>query len=188
VASVIGLDAGSDTFARYRYQAEVILPYCLNAALGDEIIAVIPEHLEDVAIEMHGRWRFIQIKSRDPEVGLWALRQLLVKPGGALRSLYRTHLLTRDHLCSLEIVLEGAPRPRDPIQSLKPDADRNDPALVAQVQRGLRISASQAREFLARVVLAQPQTRAVVTKIRPRVLRPCTTTSGSGSRLADSAS
>ena len=109
-------DAGSDTVARFRYQAEVTFPLCLECALGGDIVAVIPEHFEDIAVEYGTRWRFLQVKSRNPERGMWKLADLLGE-GGALRSLYRTYQQTRDVDATLEVLLEGASQRGDPIHS-----------------------------------------------------------------------
>src|SRR5205823_4553249 len=97
-------EIGTNTLQRFRYQAEVTLPYCVYCALGQDIVSVIPEYLEDIALEYPGYWRFIQVKSRDPERPLWRLQDLLVESGGALRSLHRTHLQTKEKNASLEIL------------------------------------------------------------------------------------
>jgi hypothetical protein len=145
---------GSDTLVRFRYQAEVTFPYCLAAALDvDGIRAVLPEHLEDIALDCGGEWRFIQVKSRNEDLGLWTLAQLLVS-GGALRSLYRTFRCMNGQSCSLELLLEGAPKPRDGIQHLLPDGDRS--AIVEQVGAALRIGPNDAAIFLNIVVLNAP--------------------------------
>ncbi|MCZ0952226.1 MAG: dsDNA nuclease domain-containing protein, partial [Rhodospirillaceae bacterium] len=118
-------DWGSDTLARFRYQAEVTLPYCLSALLYEnDIRAVVAEHLEDIALETTTGWRFLQVKSRNPERGLWKASDLLAKKGGALRSLYRTYLLTKGEDHSLELVLEGALKTNDLIMALRPQQDR----------------------------------------------------------------
>ena len=88
-------DWGADTLDRFRYQAEVTLPYCLAVVTRNKgILAVLPEHLEDIALQTDQGWRFLQVKSRNPERGLWTATDLLVQKGGALRSLYneRTYL------------------------------------------------------------------------------------------------
>jgi len=149
------VDAGSDTFARYHYQAEVILPFCLHCALDNEITAVIPEHLEDVALETKNKWRFIQIKSKDPELGLWKLSTLLT-PNGALRSLYRTFQQTRGVPTQLELILEGACGKNDPIQYLKYGNDHGEIKLVSDVSKGLVISNEEAHQFLSCVTLGKP--------------------------------
>lgn len=147
-------DWGGDTLQRFRYQAEITLPFCLAAALGlEEIASVIPEYIEDVALDCGTTRRYLQIKSRNLELGLWTLRQLMEK-GGALRSLYRTHLCAQGQDHSLELILEGAAKGRDPITELKSEGDRS--ALVPQVAESLGIHEVQAEAFLKRVVLNAP--------------------------------
>jgi len=149
------VDAGSDTLARYHYQAEVTLPFCLSCALDDEIITVIPEHLEDVALETRGKWRFVQIKSKDPELGLWKLSDLLGSKG-ALRSMYRTFQQTRGAPVQLELILEGAPKKDDSIQCLKSDGDHRDVKLITAVSKAFNISSEEAYEFVNCVTLGKP--------------------------------
>ena len=139
-------DRGSDTLARFRYQAEVTLPYCVAAILGEnDIVAVIPEHLEDIALETTTGWRFLQVKSRDPERGLWTAGDLFAKKGGALRSLYRTYLLTEGEEYSLELVLEGAVKTDNPIGALRPDQDRS--RLVPMVMEKLGATQASAEDL-----------------------------------------
>ena len=145
-------DWGSDTLARFRYQAEITLPYCLSVLLSkNDITAVIPEHIEDIALRTTTGWRFIQVKSRNPERGLWKATDLFVKGGGALRSLYRTYLLTADKDYPLELTLEGAVKTNDVIRKLRPNQDRSD--LKSMVMSKLKASESQAEGFLRRVIL-----------------------------------
>lgn len=110
-------DTGSDTFARYRYQAAFAFPFCLDCALGRSIDSVVFEHIEDLVLEQNERWRFIQIKTRDPGLGAWTLTDLL-SDGGALRSLFRSYRLVGDVDCTFEAYLEGAARRRDGIEHL----------------------------------------------------------------------
>ena len=146
------MDWGSDTLARFRYQAEVTLPYCLSAILSqNDILAVIPEHLEDIALQTKAGWRYLQVKSRNPERGLWTVSELFSKKGGALRSLYRTYLLTRGENSSLELVLEGAVKTNNAIGMLHPHQDRSQ--LVPMVMKKLRASQALAEDFLRRVTL-----------------------------------
>ena len=85
-------DTGSDTFRRHRYQAEVAISFCVDCVLIGNVASVIPEHLEDLAIEFaDGSWRIIQIKTRDPGQAPWTLAALLGSDGGAFKSLLRTH-------------------------------------------------------------------------------------------------
>ena len=149
------IDSGSDTAARYRYQAEVTLPFCLNCALGTDIYSVVPEHIEDICLEGVSSWRFIQVKSRNPDLGLWILSDLVSK-GGALRSLYRTHKQTETVSTSLEMILEGATKPKDLIEELKADGNHESQKLVSRVLESLEITADAATSFLKRVVILRP--------------------------------
>ena len=145
-------DWGSDTLSRFRYQAEATLPYCLSMlSSNDDILAVIPEHLEDIALETERGWRFLQVKTRNPERGLWTASHLFSKKGGALRSLYRTYLLTKPDNASLELLLEGAVKTQDPIQALYPNQDREP--LVSKVVERFRVTRAVAADFLGRVTL-----------------------------------
>ena len=83
-------DSGSDAFTRFRYQAHVAFRFCLRCYFGQGVIAVIPEHFEDVLVESGDQLRFVQIKTRNLDRGPWRFRHLL-DVGGALRSLLRTH-------------------------------------------------------------------------------------------------
>ena len=145
-------DVGSDTLARFRYQAEVTLPYCVSALVFEnEIEAVVAEHLEDIALKTKTGWRFLQVKSRDPERGLWRAADLFAKKGGALRSLYRTYLLTAGEDHSLELVLEGAVKTDDAIGDLRPNRDCSQ--LVLMVMNKLNATEESAADFLRRVTL-----------------------------------
>ena len=145
-------DTGSDTLARFRYQAEVTLPFCVSALLSqNEIEAVVAEHLEDIAVKTTTGWRFLQVKSRNPERGLWRAADLFAKKGGALRSLYRTYCLTAGEDHSLELVLEGAVKTRDPIGTLRQGGDRTQ--LVPMATTKLKATPARVEDFLSRVTL-----------------------------------
>ena len=145
-------DWGSDTLARFRYQAEVTLPYCLAMlSRQEDVLAVVPEHLEDIALKTTTGWRFLQVKTRDPERGLWTASDLLKRKGGALRSLYRTYLLTLGKDYPLELLLEGAVKTRDPLRSLYARADRTE--LVQMVMVALHASQPSAEDFVRRLAV-----------------------------------
>ena len=149
---MVNNDWGSDTLARFRYQAEVTLPYCLSMLSSSrDVLTVIPEHLEDITLRTEHGWRFLQVKTRNPERGLWTASHLFSKNGGALRSLYRTYLLTRSENPSLELLLEGAVKTHDPIQALYPGQDRGP--LVPTVMSKFRTSRAASEDFLRCVTL-----------------------------------
>jgi hypothetical protein len=146
-------DSGSTTFERYCYQAHIAFPYCLDCALGGAVASVVPEHLEDVAVEFTDGWRFLQIKTRDLERGPWRIADLSCK-GGALWSALRTHRALG--LCRgyLEIHLEGVADRKDPIRWLiRADNVPIDVDLVSAVEKDLKIDESECRALLARLRL-----------------------------------
>jgi hypothetical protein len=65
----VTVDTGADTFSRYVYQVEIAFRFCLDCALGGDVVSVVPEHLEDIALECRSSWRFLQIKTRNAELG-----------------------------------------------------------------------------------------------------------------------
>jgi hypothetical protein len=168
--SPMRLDAGADTIARFHFQAELSAPLCFRCAVDPEIVAVLPEYLEDVALECTWGWRFIQIKSRDPELGIWRL-SLLLGESGALRSLYRTFVQTMEKSVRLELILEGAIKRNDPIANLLSGGDRTDSTLVSKVATALEITEDEARKFLSKVYLHErPVAREGIEASNLRVL------------------
>ncbi|MGK2850550.1 MAG: dsDNA nuclease domain-containing protein [Candidatus Limnocylindrales bacterium] len=69
-------DSGSDTFARFRYQAYIAAPFALSCAIGGDVRSVVLEHVEDIAVEYAGRWQFIQVKTRDAGLRRWRMQDL----------------------------------------------------------------------------------------------------------------
>ena len=158
-------DSGSDTFARYRYQALVTFSLCLDCALGGAITCVILEHIEDVAVQVGGQWRLIQIKTRDLERGPWKLTDLLAD-GGGLHGLVRSYRATSDLDCTYELLLEGPLKRNDLIQNLLTEAGRHDAGLIEQVRVKLKLSAEECSAFLTRVRLVpdQPNRKDIVSR------------------------
>lgn len=155
-------DSGSDTAARFHYQAEVMFPYCLACALGDDIECVVAEHFEDIAVRQNERWRFIQVKSRNATLPPWTLHKVL-EPGGALHTLFRTYQHVKDLPASLEMLLEGPYSTRDAIRHLVVGQSRDQSDLVEKVARTFDVKASEALPFLERVtLLPTPPSRAEI--------------------------
>lgn len=142
-------DSGSDTYRRYRYQARLAFPFCLDCALGGDVVAVVPEHFEDLALEYaNGKWRLVQIKTRDPERGPWKLSDVLADKGG-LRTLIRSFSAIPDAPCTYELWLEGTLKPRDPIQTLMTDPHQ-DVSLVERIRTRFGLAEMLVGEFLRR--------------------------------------
>ena len=148
-------DTGSDTFGRFCYQAYVAFRYCLACAFDEEVVSVIPEHFEDIAVEYPNRWVFLQIKTRNLERGPWRLADLLAADGGALHSLYRTHReLAKTSIDYLVVAcLEGAINPKDDINCLLTPEGREDNGLRQRICDRLKMPLNECDEFLARVRL-----------------------------------
>jgi hypothetical protein len=113
-------DSGTDALQRFSYQAHVAFQFCLRCAVMGDIAAIIPEHFEDLAIELDAKWRMTQIKTRDPERGPWELTDLLSSSGGAFRSVLRSHRALAeagvDKQVEYEVRLEGAIKRGDPAE------------------------------------------------------------------------
>jgi hypothetical protein len=109
-------DSGSDTFSRFRYQARVGFPFILRCATEEAETSLYAEHIEDwCVLEGDGHFRFIQVKSRDPDTGYWKVSDFLDSDGGALRSSYRTYQQVRAKGITdftVEIHVEGYASPR----------------------------------------------------------------------------
>jgi hypothetical protein len=145
-------DSGSDTFRRYCYQAHVAFPFCLKCALGEDILSVVAEHVEDVAIEEVDKWRFLQVKTRNPELGPWRLSHL-TSTGGALHSAFRSHKVLPDVSLTIEILLEGSISPKDEINLLRSEEGRRRPELCEKIQQALGIDPQDCESFMSRIRL-----------------------------------
>ncbi|GAB1331631.1 dsDNA nuclease domain-containing protein [Streptomyces sennicomposti] len=88
-----GEDSGSDTLARYRYQAEVATRDCLAMLTEDAIEFVVCEWHEDFVVAFtDGSVELVSVKHREENQGTWSLPQLC-KDGGL------THLFDRWCAC-----------------------------------------------------------------------------------------
>lgn len=145
-------DSGSDAFRRYCYQAHVAFPFCLECALGEEVISVVPEHIEDIAIERVDRWRFVQIKTRNTDLLPWRLSHI-TEDGGALHSALRSHRALPDDSSTVEIFLEGFLKRDDDIVLLRTEEGRRNTDLHVRLQRKLKIDSNECVALMNRVRL-----------------------------------
>jgi tetratricopeptide (TPR) repeat protein len=100
-------DTGSDTFARFKYQAHVTFPYCFELTRDYSIQSVFTEHIEDIALDLGSSWRFLQVKTRDGGLGPWTFSEVV--RSGALHSLWRAFQAVGPSLkATYELQLEGA--------------------------------------------------------------------------------
>lgn len=151
LSSVAPDDSGSDTFARYRYQAQVAIPLALTCAMRESpILSVILEHFEDIAVECSAGWRFIQVKTRDAGLRPWRLVDLCGASGG-LNSLLRSFRSLQRNDATYELWLEGAIERRDAAEGLLDEAGRSSSGVLAAVGAMLGIEAGECAAFLAQL-------------------------------------
>jgi Cap4 dsDNA endonuclease len=144
-------DTGTDTLIRFRYQAQLALPFCLACACKEKVRSVIMEHFEDIVVEYDDYWHFIQVKTRNPERGQWKLTDAI----DGLTSLYRAFNKTSHLEAKYSLFLEGAISARDDLNALTCIPTNISEDLVQKVYQKLDIEESKCRAFL-QVVAVHP--------------------------------
>jgi hypothetical protein len=143
-------DTGTDTLQRFRYQAQLALPFCLACARKEKVLSVIMEHFEDIVIEYEDYWHFIQIKSRNSDQGDWNFSQTIE----ALKSLYRAFRDTSNLNARYSLFVEGNLSSRNELKALiNPKKDISE--ILTKVAEELDINESECEIFL-KVVTIHP--------------------------------
>jgi hypothetical protein len=151
-------DTGSDTLNRYRYQAQLVVPYCLECISNGTIISVFVEHFEDFVIEYDDQWFLIQVKTRNQNLGPWKLSDAL----DGIKSLWRTHkAMVANNIQNTKyaLFLEGAIAKDDPLNGLAPSDKVEgvsvvlDPKLVNKVSEALKESEAFCKAFLLKITV-----------------------------------
>ncbi|HZT66510.1 MAG TPA: dsDNA nuclease domain-containing protein [Acidimicrobiales bacterium] len=157
-----GDPSGSDTFARYRYQAKLTLLHWLGTLMPDGPRSVYAEHHEDILLEYDDRLVFIQVKTRVSTAGYWTA-DIVCSDGGGIDSLCRAYAVAKDSPCSFQLHLEGSASPSSTTASFIRDCSSAGNALRARVQALLEAALghevhAELDDFLARlrVVPNQP--------------------------------
>ncbi len=127
-------DTGTDTLKRYRYQAQLAVPFCLDCASGGAVRSVIMEHYEDIVVEYEDHWRFIQVKTRDSKYGPWKLTSAM----DGLGSLYRAYESASWLNARYSLFLEGAVAHGDDLNNLVPEKSALEAAFIGKVTKGLK--------------------------------------------------
>jgi Cap4 dsDNA endonuclease len=153
-------DSGTDTTQRYRYQAEAAFSDCLNLGLFGTVLSITPERMEDLLIEEANRWRFVQIKTRDPGLNAFTFAELLGEKG-ALRSIRRTHDALSDfddgRDIRYEIWLERGAKNGNAIQRLlMPGRTGADDDMVSLCAKRLEVDETFAEAMLDRCYVRAP--------------------------------
>ncbi len=107
-------DTGTDTLKRFRYQAQLALPFCLACARKEKVRSIIMEHFEDIVVEYDDYWHFIQVKTRNAERGQWKLSDAI----DGLKSLYRAFKETSHLSAKYSLFVEGSIAARDDLNAL----------------------------------------------------------------------
>lgn len=170
-------ETGSDTLIRYRYQAQLMIPFCLNCAVQGDVKSVFAEHFEDILVEYTNRWDFIQVKTRNQNLGPWKLSDTF----GGLKSLWRSHRSVGCNLTeevSYALFLEGAIAKNDHLNELTPSKNGAPPMdrdigddLIDKARNELSASKDDCKSFLKKVIVQPNQpTRQDVASRHVRLL------------------
>lgn len=155
-------NTGSDTLQRYAYQAQLLVPYCLDCGAQGKVVAILAEHFEDIVIEYPASWHFIQVKTRNQNLGPWKLSDAL----DGIKSLWRTYESLRQItglISSYALFLEGAIARNDLLNNLVPlEGEQTvppnlQPNLIIKVMNELGIAESDCKEFLSRTTVQANQ-------------------------------
>jgi hypothetical protein len=159
-----GDSSGSETFARYRYQAKLTLLYWLGT-LSDTngLLAVYTEHVEDILLEYATSLVFMQIKTRAANAGVWTAEKMCSE-GGGVDSLCRAYVVACDRNCTFELHLEGSVSSSRPTQAFVAGCSAAGATLRSKITGHLEKAAGSAvdttdvEDFLsrARIVPNQP--------------------------------
>ena len=169
-AGMVGDDTGSVTFERFRWQAKLAVRAWLGTLAGDSVIAVVCEHVEDLAfIEISG-FRFAQLKTRDK--GSWSVAKICAEDH-AVDRLVTSYLSAETagivHLSRFEVWLEGPPsEAKETTEFFK------DPTSAsAETRRKIRqfgLQSAKLHDFLGRLSIhcnqpARPSVDAVIIRL-----------------------
>ncbi len=153
-------DTGTETLRRFRYQAQLALPFCLACARKEEVRSVIMEHFEDIVVEYDNYWHFIQVKTRNANRGHWKLPEAI----DGLKSLYRAFNETSHIEAKYSLFIEGAISAGDDLNTLVPTKKDISDSFVEKISQALKINDSDCRTFLKVVTVHPNQTpRANIT-------------------------
>jgi len=144
---------GTSTFERFRWQAKLAVRAWLGLLVDDEKIAVVCEHVEDLALVSTSVVRFTQLKTRDK--GSWSAAKIF-EDGHAIHRLVYSYIIAETAgllaVSKFEVWLEGPP------SEAKPTTDffgNPGTATSAQKQklRGFGLPNRKVDDFLSRLAI-----------------------------------
>jgi hypothetical protein len=142
-------DTGTDTLKRFRYQAQLALPFCLACARKEKVRSIIMEHFEDIVVEYDDHWHFIQVKTRNAERGQWKLLDAI----DGLKSLYRAFKETSHLNAKYSLFIEGSIAARDDLNALTHSKRDISDDLVEEIYQKLNLEDDNCRAFLESVTV-----------------------------------
>jgi Cap4 dsDNA endonuclease len=142
-------DTGTDTLKRFRYQAQLALPFCLACARKGKVRSIIMEHFEDIVVEYDDYWHFIQVKTRNADLGQWTLTAAM----NGLKSLYRAFSETSYLVAKYSLFIEGAISVKDDLNALTHSKRGISDELVQKVAKKLEIEDFECKTFLEAVTV-----------------------------------
>jgi hypothetical protein len=142
-------DTGTDTLKRFRYQAQLALPFCLACARKEKVRSIIMEHFEDIVVEYDDHWHFIQVKTRNAERGQWKLPDAI----DGLKSLYRAFKETSHLNAKYSLFIEGSIAARDDLNALTHSKRDISDDLVEEIYQKLNLEDDNCRAFLESVTV-----------------------------------
>ncbi|MGJ3249412.1 MAG: dsDNA nuclease domain-containing protein [Elainellaceae cyanobacterium] len=142
-------DTGTDTLERFRYQAQLAVPFCLSCARREKIRSVILEHFEDIVVEYDDYWHFIQVKTRNADRGTWKLTDAI----DGLKSLYRAFAETSHLEARYSLFVEGSISARDDLNVLTLPRNEIPDSIIQKISLKLSIDESECKTFIERVTV-----------------------------------
>lgn len=166
VAAFVGLASdptGVTTFERYRWQAKLAIRAWLGVLGGTGTLAVVCEHVEDLAIVERGGFRFAQLKTRDK--GSWSATKIC-ESGHAIERLVASYKLAEAAgivgLSTFEAWLEGPPSEQKATTEFFADPTSASTDIKKKI-RGFGLTGARLTDFLKRLSVSchQPARPAV---------------------------
>ncbi len=162
-AGLVSDTTGITTFERYVWQAKLAVRCWLSAFAGTGLLAVVCEHVEDLAIVHTGGFRFAQLKTRDK--GSWSVAKIC-ESGHAIERLVASYKLADDAgisaLSSFEVWLEGPPSEQKATTDFFADPTSASDDIKKKI-RAFGVTGAKLTDFLKRLTIRchQPARQAI---------------------------
>lgn len=162
-AGLVSDDTGASTFERFRWQAKLAVRTWLSVLSGTGTLAVVCEHVEDLAIVEKTGFRFAQLKTRDK--GSWSTAKIC-ESGHAIERLVASYKLADKAgiagLSHFEAWLEGPPSEQNSTTAFFADPTSASEDVKTKI-RAFGITGAKLTDFLGRLTICchQPARQAI---------------------------